>query len=81
MGDFDVFLNHRGRDVKGGFISHLDEALKSAGLKPFLDKKSILKGFHAFRSIDEALEKAIIHVALSQEGLQSQGGASVNLQL
>lgn len=30
--DYDVFLNHRGLDVKAGFIAHLDEALRTAGL-------------------------------------------------
>ncbi|KAG0609797.1 hypothetical protein M758_7G014600 [Ceratodon purpureus] len=68
MDNFDVFLNHRGPDVKGGFISHLDEALRFAGLKPFVDKKSILKGIHAVRSVDEAMEKAKIHVAVVSRG-------------
>jgi hypothetical protein len=35
---FDVFLNHRGPDVKGDFASHLHQALQEAGCRPFLDK-------------------------------------------
>ncbi|KAG0608202.1 hypothetical protein M758_8G087000 [Ceratodon purpureus] len=66
--DYDVFLNHRGPDVKAGFISHLDEALRTAGLNPFLDKASLRKGHPAFSSINDALEAAKIHVAVVSKG-------------
>ncbi|KAG0564220.1 hypothetical protein KC19_8G093100 [Ceratodon purpureus] len=66
--DYDVFLNHRGPDVKAGFISHLDEALRTAGLNPFLDKASLRKGHPAFGSINAALEVAKIHVAVISKG-------------
>ncbi|KAG0608200.1 hypothetical protein M758_8G086800 [Ceratodon purpureus] len=66
--DYDVFLNHRGPDVKAGFISHLDEALRTAGLNPFLDKASLRKGHPAFGSINAALEAAKIHVAVVSKG-------------
>ncbi|KAG0564197.1 hypothetical protein KC19_8G091300 [Ceratodon purpureus] len=66
--DYDVFLNHRGPDVKAGFISHLDEALRTAGLNPFLDKASLRKGHPAFGSINAALEVAKIHVAVVSKG-------------
>ncbi|KAG0564194.1 hypothetical protein KC19_8G091000, partial [Ceratodon purpureus] len=66
--DYDVFLNHRGPDVKAGFISHLDEALRTAGLNPFLDKASLRKGHLAFGSISAALEVAKIHVAVVSKG-------------
>ncbi|KAG0564626.1 hypothetical protein KC19_8G126300 [Ceratodon purpureus] len=49
--DYDVFLNHRGPDVKAGFVAHLDEALRAAGLNPFLDKASLRKGDPAFTSM------------------------------
>ncbi len=45
-GRFDVFLNHRGPDVKGGFASHLHQALQEAGCRPFLDKPALKKGEH-----------------------------------
>ena len=64
MDDYDVFLNHRGPDVKAGFMAHLEEALRRAGLNPFLDKTSLKKGKHAFRAIDRALEVARVHVAV-----------------
>ncbi|KAG0563460.1 hypothetical protein KC19_8G033400 [Ceratodon purpureus] len=66
--DYDVFLNHRGPDVKAGFISHLDEALRTAGLNPFFDKASLRKGHPAFSSINDALEVAKIHVAVVSKG-------------
>ena len=64
MDDYDVFLNHRGPDMKAGFMAHLEEALQQAGLNPFLDKTSLKKGDHAFRAIDKALEVARVHVAV-----------------
>ncbi|KAG0615592.1 hypothetical protein M758_5G053900 [Ceratodon purpureus] len=68
MDDYDVFLNHRGPDVKGGFVAHLRDALRSAGLNPFLDKTSLVKGNPAFISIDAALEVAKVHIAVVSRG-------------
>ncbi|KAG0576009.1 hypothetical protein KC19_5G048200 [Ceratodon purpureus] len=68
MDDYDVFLNHRGPDVKGGFVAHLHDALRSAGLNPFLDKTSLVKGNPAFTSIDAALEVAKVHIAVVSRG-------------
>jgi hypothetical protein len=45
-GRFDVFLKHRGPDVKGGFASHLHQALQEAGCRPFLDKPALKKREH-----------------------------------
>ncbi len=63
-GMFDVFLNHRGPDVKGGFASHLHQALKEARCRPFLDKESLEKGQHGQKKIYEALGCASVHVAI-----------------
>ena len=68
MDNYDVFINHRGTDVKVGFIAHLYEALRSAGLHPFLDKKSLVKSDPAFESIDAALAGARIHVVVLSRG-------------
>jgi hypothetical protein len=65
---YDVFLNHRGPDVKTAFMAHLYEALRKAGFHPFLDVKSLVKGRHAFKSIDEALNSAHVHVAVFSKG-------------
>ncbi|CAM6035318.1 unnamed protein product [Sphagnum compactum] len=63
-GIFDVFLNHRGPDVKGGFASHLHQALQEARCRPFLDKESLEKGQHGQKKIYEALGCASVHVAI-----------------
>ncbi|KAG0598440.1 hypothetical protein M758_12G073700 [Ceratodon purpureus] len=60
----DVFLNHRGPDLKTTFVSHLDAAIRRAGHEPFLDVKSLVKGQHAFRSISEALRGVLVHVVI-----------------
>ncbi|KAG0588049.1 hypothetical protein KC19_2G211700 [Ceratodon purpureus] len=64
MDGFDVFLNHRGPDVKATFVAHLEEALRCAGFRPFLDARSLMKGNPAFQSIDQALDVAMVHVAV-----------------
>jgi hypothetical protein len=64
---FDVFLNHRGPDVKGGFASHLHQALQEAGCRPFLDKPALEKGQHGQKKIYEALGCASVHVAIFSE--------------
>ena len=66
--DVDVFLNHRGPDVKAAFIDHLYEALRSAGLNPFPYAKSLVKENPVFSSIDEALAVAKVHVAVVSKG-------------
>jgi hypothetical protein len=63
-GKFDVFLNHRGPDVKGGFASHLHQALQEARCRPFLDKESLEKGQDGQKEIYEALRCASVHVAI-----------------
>jgi hypothetical protein len=64
---YDVFINHRGPDVKKSFVAHLNAALRRDGYRPFLDAKSIGQGRHVFNSIDRALKGACIHVAIFSE--------------
>jgi len=61
---YDVFVNHRGPDVKLTFAADLTDALCQAGFHPFLDAKSIGQGRHVFDSIAEALSGACVHVAI-----------------
>jgi len=63
-GMFDVFLNHRGPDVKGSFAAHLHQALQEAGCRPFLDKPDLEKGQPGQEKIYEALRRASVHVAI-----------------
>ncbi|KAG0583310.1 hypothetical protein KC19_3G125800 [Ceratodon purpureus] len=62
--NFDVFLNHRGPDVKATFVAHLEDALRCAGFRPFLDARSLMKGNPALKSIDQALNAAKVLVAV-----------------
>ncbi|KAH9533966.1 hypothetical protein CY35_18G081800 [Sphagnum magellanicum] len=64
LGKYDVFLNHRGPAVKDTFVAHLNDALCAAGFHPFLDAKSLIKGQHAYKSINEALSGVGVHVAI-----------------
>jgi hypothetical protein len=70
---FDVFLNHRGPDVKGGFASHLHQALQEAGCRPFLDKPDLEKGEPGQKKIYEALGCVRVHVAIFSEGYADSG--------
>ncbi|CAM6047282.1 unnamed protein product [Sphagnum compactum] len=63
-GMFDVFLNHRGPDVKQNFAAHLHQALQEAGCRPFLDMESLEKGQHGQKKIYEAIGCASVHVAI-----------------
>jgi hypothetical protein len=67
-GMFDVFLNHRGPDVKKDFVAHLHEALLKAGLHPFMDMESLVEGQHGQTSIFDALRGASVHVAVFSKG-------------
>jgi hypothetical protein len=64
----DVFLNHRGPDVKKTFVSHLNAALRRVGRDPFLDAESLVQGQHAFDSINHALIGVQVHVAIFSPG-------------
>jgi hypothetical protein len=60
---FDVFLNHRGPDVKRSFAAHLYQALQEM-CRPFLDMESLEKGQDGQKKIYEALGCASVHVAI-----------------
>ena len=68
LGHYDVFLNHRGPDVKCSFVSHLYDLLRERGCNPFLDAKSLIKGNHALNSINEALHGVRVHLAIFSKG-------------
>ena len=68
LGCYNVFLNHRGPDVKRSFVSHLYGLLRLRGCHPFLDAKSLIKGNHALKSINEALHGVRVHLAIFSKG-------------
>jgi hypothetical protein len=67
-GEYDVFINHRGPDVKKTFVAHLYAALSSWGFRPFLDAEDIQYAEQVFDKIDKALEGACVHVAIFSKG-------------
>ncbi len=72
-GKFDVFLNHRGPDVKGGFALNLYEALQDARCRPFIDMESLEKGQNGQKKIYEALGCASVHVAIFSKHYADSG--------
>lgn len=60
----DIFINHRGPDVKTTFVSHLAEALKSKGYAPFVDQTELLPGDPVPEAIKAAIQGACVHLAL-----------------
>lgn len=61
---YDVFINHRGPDVKNTFASHLYGRLLQRGLRPFLDKRELQEGQNLTLQIQRAIETATVHVAI-----------------
>lgn len=62
--DYDVFINHRGPDVKNTFASHLYRRLLQRGLRVFLDKQELQEGLNFTSQIQSAIRSASVHVAI-----------------
>lgn len=60
---FDVFINHRGPDVKETFARSLYLSVLSLGLNPFLDKQEMQPGYNFSSQIDQAIRFASVYVA------------------
>eukprot|EP00253_Pinus_taeda_P003101 PITA_03101 len=66
--DYDVFINHRGPDVKKTFASHLYRRLQSYGLRVFLDQPELQRGEYLTPQIEGAIGSASVHVAVFSSG-------------
>jgi hypothetical protein len=64
----DVFISHRGPDVKKGFASHLYRRLLSYGLRVFLDQPELQRGDYFTHQIHDAIRSASVHVAIFSSG-------------
>eukprot|EP00253_Pinus_taeda_P001215 PITA_01215 len=60
----DVFINHRGPDVKKTFASHLYRRLLSHGLRAFLDQPELQPGDYFISQIEGTIRNASVHVAI-----------------
>ncbi|GLJ33803.1 hypothetical protein SUGI_0679590 [Cryptomeria japonica] len=61
---YDVFINHRGMDVKDGLASSIYSALKAMGLQVFLDKEKLELGNFIPSEIEEAMRTSWLHIAI-----------------
>ncbi|XP_057847159.2 toll/interleukin-1 receptor-like protein [Cryptomeria japonica] len=69
---YDVFINHRGPDVKHTLAATLYKTLTGMGLRVFLDKEELELGDFPPAEIEEAMRSASLHIAiLSQNYAQS----------
>ncbi len=60
-------MSHRGPDTKSGFVGFVYDGLKAAGLRPFLDCKSIDKGEGSWDCIEHAIKTTPIAVVIFSE--------------
>eukprot|EP00253_Pinus_taeda_P019269 PITA_19269 len=61
---YQVFLNHRGPDVKKGLATLIYDRLKDLGLSVFLDEKELEGGEELDPQIEGAIRTACVHVAI-----------------
>ncbi|XP_057453499.1 disease resistance protein RUN1-like isoform X2 [Lotus japonicus] len=69
---YDVFINFRGKDTRGNFVSHLHAALSNAGVNAFLDDDKLRRGNQLGPELLRAIEGSQISiVVLSQNYVYS----------
>ncbi|KAH9293901.1 hypothetical protein KI387_040895, partial [Taxus chinensis] len=61
---YDVFLNHRGPDAKRAVANLIFNDLKDKGFNVFLDEKSIQLGERIPETIEGAISKSSVHIAI-----------------
>ncbi|GLJ17734.1 hypothetical protein SUGI_0309580 [Cryptomeria japonica] len=61
---YDVFLNHRGADVKESVASLIFYNLQNKGFRVFLDKNSIQVGENIPQAIEEAIYSTSVHLVI-----------------
>lgn len=61
---YDVFINHRGPDVKETFATDLYNRLRSCGFRVFLDKPEFIPGLPITPQIEVAIQYAHVNIAI-----------------
>ncbi|XP_059073352.1 TMV resistance protein N-like [Cryptomeria japonica] len=61
---YDVFINHRGPDVKHKLATHIYNAIHALGLKVFLDSNDLHLGDIFTIELQEAMSSASLHIAI-----------------
>eukprot|EP01018_Ginkgo_biloba_P008895 Gb_04283 [translate_table: standard] len=64
MANFDVFINHRGKDVKDTLASHIYDLLQFHGVRAFLDREELRTGEEFSDAITEAIQSSSVHIAI-----------------
>eukprot|EP01018_Ginkgo_biloba_P037111 Gb_09104 [translate_table: standard] len=64
MANFDVFINHRGVDVKDNLASHIYDLLQFYGVRAFLDREELRAGEEFSHAITEAIQSSSVHIAI-----------------
>jgi hypothetical protein len=67
-GVYDVFISHRGPDVKKGIASHIYYPLKHLGLAVFLDQQEMQEGERITPQIEGAIRTASVNIAIFSPG-------------
>ena len=65
---YDVFLSHRGPDVKPHFVAFLEEALERAGVHTFVDRNALTRGDAAWATMEMKLDTAEIVMPVFSSG-------------
>lgn len=60
----DVFINHRGPDIKDTFATALYQSLADRGVRAFLDKSEMQVGHNITLQLEDAIRDANVHVAI-----------------
>eukprot|EP01018_Ginkgo_biloba_P033430 Gb_00186 [translate_table: standard] len=64
VANFDVFINHRGKDVKDTLASHIYDLLQFHGVRAFLDREELPTGEEFPDAITEAIQSSSVHIAI-----------------
>eukprot|EP01018_Ginkgo_biloba_P008705 Gb_07607 [translate_table: standard] len=64
VANFDVFINHRGVDVKDSLASHIYDLLRIHGVLAFLDIEELRTGEEFPDAITEAIRSSSVHIAI-----------------
>lgn len=66
--NYDVFISHRGPEVKNTFAGYLYRDLCAHGLQPFLDREELRAGECIDPQIEGAIKSAYVHIVILSPG-------------
>lgn len=60
---YDVFISFRGKDIRGGFLSHLFDALQRKQINPFMDE-NLRKGEEISPALLETIQDSYVSIVV-----------------